>query len=36
MQSILQMPFIKSYVPVLPNTALHAGVAFPFFKTKKI
>jgi len=36
MQCFFQMPFIKSYVPVLPNTALHAGVAFPFFKTKKI
>jgi len=34
MQSFLQMPFIKSYVPVLPNTAIHAGVAFPFFRTK--
>lgn len=34
MQCFLQMPFIKRYVPVLPNTALHAGVAFPFFRTK--
>lgn len=34
MQCFFQMPFIKSYVPVLPNTALHAGVAFPFFRTK--
>jgi hypothetical protein len=33
-QSFLQMPFIKSYVPVLPNTALHMGVSWPFFKTK--
>jgi hypothetical protein len=34
MQCFLQMPFIKSYVPILPNTALHAGVSFPFFRTK--
>ncbi len=34
MQCFLQMPFIKSYVPVLPNTALHFGVAWPFFRTK--
>lgn len=35
-QFFLQMPFVKSYVPLLPNTALHAGVAFPFFnRTKK-
>ncbi len=33
-QFYLQMPFVKSYVPLLPNTALHLGVAFPFFKTK--
>lgn len=25
----LQMPFVKQYVPVLPNTALHLGVVFP-------
>jgi hypothetical protein len=31
MQCFLQMPFIKSYVPVLPNTAYHIGVSFPFF-----
>jgi hypothetical protein len=29
-QFFLQMPFVKSYVPLLPNTALHAGVALPF------
>ena len=34
MQCFFQMPFIKSYVPVLPNTALHVGVALPFFRTK--
>ena len=34
MQCFLQMPFIKSYVPILPNTAFHIGVAWPFFKTK--
>lgn len=33
-QFYLQMPFVKSYVPLLPNTALHLGIAFPFFKTK--
>ncbi|MFZ1704628.1 MAG: hypothetical protein WAT79_09805 [Saprospiraceae bacterium] len=35
MQSIFQMPFIKSYVPLLPNTAIHLGVSFPFFNLKK-
>lgn len=34
MQCFLQMPFIKSYVPVLPNTAYHIGVSFPFFNNK--
>jgi len=33
-QCFLQTPFIKSYVTVLPNTALHVGVAWPFFKIK--
>ena len=33
-QFFLQMPFVKQYVPLLPNTALHAGVAFPFFTVK--
>lgn len=28
-QFYLQLPFVKSYVPLLPNTALHAGVAIP-------
>ncbi len=34
-QFFLQMPFVKNYVPLLPNTALHLGVAFPFFNTGK-
>lgn len=29
-QFYLQMPFVKSYVPLLPNTLLHAGVTLPF------
>lgn len=29
-QFFLQMPFVKSYVPLLPNTALHVGAALPF------
>jgi hypothetical protein len=29
-QFYLQMPFVKSYVPLLPNTLLHVGVAAPF------
>ncbi len=29
-QFFLQMPFVKSYVPLLPNTALHVGAAVPF------
>jgi hypothetical protein len=33
-QCFFQLPFIKSYVPVLPNTALHVGVSFPVFRTK--
>lgn len=31
-QFLLQMPFVKSYVPLLPNTALHLGVGVPLFK----
>ena len=27
-----QMPFVKGYVPVLPNVALHLGASFPMFK----
>jgi hypothetical protein len=34
-QSFLQMPFIKSYVPVLPNTALHLGISIPLFEVNK-
>ncbi len=30
-QFFLQMPFVKSYVPLLPNTALHIGAAVPLF-----
>lgn len=30
-QFFLQMPFVKSYVPLAPNTALHVGAAIPFF-----
>lgn len=29
-QFFLQMPFVKSYVPLLPNTALHLTAALPF------
>jgi hypothetical protein len=29
-QFYLQMPFVKSYVPLLPNTLLHAGITLPF------
>lgn len=29
-QFYLQMPFVKSYVPLLPNTLLHFGVGVPF------
>lgn len=28
-QFYLQFPFVKEYVPLLPNTALHAGVSLP-------
>lgn len=34
-QFYLQMPFVKSYVPLLPNTLLHVGVAAPFSIFKK-
>jgi len=34
-QIYLQMPFVKSYVPLLPNTLLHVGVAAPFSTFKK-
>ncbi len=34
-QFYMQMPFVKSYVPLLPNTLLHAGVGAPFSMFKK-
>lgn len=34
-QFYLQMPFVKSYVPLLPNTLLHVGVGAPFSIFKK-
>ena len=34
-QFYLQMPFVKSYVPLLPNTLLHVGGAAPFSIFKK-
>lgn len=34
-QFYLQMPFVKSYVPLLPNTLLHLGAAAPFSIFKK-
>lgn len=34
-QVYLQMPFVKSYVPLLPNTLLHVGAAAPFSIFKK-
>lgn len=34
-QFYLQMPFVKSYVPLLPNTLLHVGIAAPFSIFKK-
>jgi hypothetical protein len=34
-QFYLQMPYVKSYVPQLPSTALHLGLAFPFFNKPK-
>lgn len=33
-QFLMQMPFVNEYVPILPNSALHVGVAFYPFKTK--
>ena len=35
-QVYLQMPFVKEYVPILPNSALHLGVSVPFFKQSQI
>jgi hypothetical protein len=34
-QFYLQMPFVKSYVPLLPNTLLHLGVGVPFSTFKQ-
>lgn len=34
-QFYMQMPFVQKYVPLLPNTALHVGIAVPFWQTKK-
>lgn len=34
-QFYLQMPFVKSYVPVLPNTAIHLGAIFNINKKVK-
>ena len=31
-QFYLQTPFIKQYVPLVPNTVVHAGVALPLLK----
>jgi len=31
----IQAPFVKSYVPVLPNTALHLGIRFYISKKEK-
>jgi hypothetical protein len=34
-QFYLQMPFVKNYVPMLPNTSLHMGTIFYLTKKKK-
>ncbi|MDO8367499.1 MAG: hypothetical protein Q7T20_11920 [Saprospiraceae bacterium] len=34
-QFYLQLPFVKQYVTLLPNTLLHVGVAAPFSIVKK-
>lgn len=31
-QFYLQLPFVKQYVPLVPNTAWHAGLAWPLFR----
>lgn len=31
-QFYIQVPFVNEYVPVLPSSAFHLGVSFPFFK----
>lgn len=34
-QFYVQFPFVNEYVPILPNTALHLGLSFPFFHQKQ-
>ncbi|MFN7119751.1 MAG: hypothetical protein ACK4TA_23360 [Saprospiraceae bacterium] len=34
-QFYLQTPFVNEYVPVLPSSAFHVGVAIPFFRSLK-
>ncbi|QMU29897.1 hypothetical protein [Adhaeribacter radiodurans] len=34
-QFLVQAPFVRQYVPVLPNTALHMGLSYPLFKRNK-
>lgn len=34
-QFFVQGPFVRNYVPVLPNTALHLGLSYPLFKKGK-
>jgi hypothetical protein len=34
-QFFLQMPFVKNYVPMLPNTAIHLGTIFHINTNKK-
>ena len=32
-QFFIQGPFVRQYVPLLPNTALHLGLNYPLFKS---
>lgn len=34
-QVYFQVPFVNEYVPILPNTAVHFGMSFPFFHQKQ-
>ncbi len=34
-QFLVQAPFVRQYVPVLPNTALHLGLSYPIFNRNK-
>lgn len=34
-QFYLQAPFVNQYVPLLPSSVFHLGVAFPFFHSSK-